>query len=81
MESIKNKLVKIINEICELKGYPLLNPDEEGLDQLKLRDDIGFDSICLAQLTVYVEEEFGIDIFENGIVNTIGEVIEKLTHE
>jgi acyl carrier protein len=43
-----------------------------------LRNDIGFDSLDLAELTVRIEAEFGIDIFEKGIVNTIGEIISKL---
>ena len=43
-----------------------------------LRDDIGFTSFDLAELTVRIEDEFDIDIFEDGLVNTVGEIIEKL---
>ena len=45
---------------------------------MHLRNDIGLDSLDLAELTVRIEAEFDIDIFENGIVNTVGEVIDKL---
>tara|TARA_Y100000588_G_C14140450_1_gene875807 strand:- start:638 stop:868 length:231 start_codon:yes stop_codon:yes gene_type:complete len=45
---------------------------------LKLREDIGFDSFDLAELTVRLEEESGTDIFAEGIVSTVGEVLSKL---
>jgi acyl carrier protein len=32
----------------------------------------------LAELTVRIEDSFGIDIFENGVVATVGEVYDKL---
>jgi len=44
----------------------------------KLRDHIGFDSLDLAELTVNIEAEYGVDVFEDGIVETVGEIIEKL---
>lgn len=45
---------------------------------MHLRNDIGFDSLDLAELTVRIEAECDIDIFEDGIVNTVGEILEKL---
>ena len=33
----------------------------------------------LAELTVKLEDEYDIDIFEDGLVNTVGEVLEKLS--
>lgn len=45
---------------------------------LSLTDDLGFDSLALAKLTVIIEDEFNIDIFEDGIVYTIGDIIKKL---
>ena len=47
-------------------------------NNLKLREDIGFDSFDLAELTVRLEEESGTDIFAEGIVSTVGEVLSKL---
>ena len=43
-----------------------------------LRDNLGLNSFDLAELTVKIEDEFDIDIFEDGLVNTIGEIYEKL---
>ena len=48
-------------------------------DKTHLRNDLGFDSIELAELTVRIESEFDIDIFEDGIVSTIGEILEKIS--
>ena len=41
--------------------------------------DLAFTSFDLAELTVKIEDEFDIDIFEDGLVNTIGEIYAKLS--
>jgi acyl carrier protein len=46
--------------------------------QTNLRNDIGLDSLDLAELTVLIEEKYGVDIFEKGIVETVGEIEHKL---
>lgn len=50
------------------------------LPGLHLRNDIGFDSLDLAELTVRIEAEYEIDIFEKGIISTVGEIFEILDH-
>jgi len=45
--------------------------------ETRLREDLGFDSLMLAVLTVKVEGATGVDVFEDGIVTTIGEIVEK----
>ena len=47
-------------------------------DSMNLKDDLGFDSFMLAELTVTIEEETGVDIFADGVVNTIGDIRKKL---
>ncbi|WP_270166377.1 acyl carrier protein [Paenibacillus sp. SYP-B4298] len=44
----------------------------------RLREDLNMDSFDMAELTVRVENEFGVDIFEGTIVRTIQEVVDKL---
>jgi acyl carrier protein len=44
------------------------------LDETDLVNDLGFDSLELAELTVIIEEEYGIDIFEHKIIRTVGEI-------
>ena len=72
------KIADIINEICEEKDYVVVNPKATNFLELKLREDIGFDSFDLAQLTVMIEDEFDIDVFEDGIIETMGEIIIKI---
>lgn len=72
---MEKKILLIINDIRIAKGLSQIIALEEGTD---LRKDLGFSSFDLAELTVRVEDEFGIDIFKDGIVNTIAEVYEKL---
>lgn len=43
-----------------------------------LRNDVGLDSLDLAELTVKLEARFGIDIFADSLVTTVGEVCGKL---
>ena len=40
--------------------------------------DLGLDSLDLAELTVRIESEYDIDIFENGIVETVGDIMNKI---
>lgn len=69
------ELEKLITQIMVSKGHPVPEHLNDGLD---LRDDLGLDSLDLAELTVKIEAETGIDIFEDGFVRTIGEIREKL---
>jgi acyl carrier protein len=47
-------------------------------DSINLKNDLGFDSFMLAELTVEIEEETGIDIFKDGMVFTISDILKKL---
>ena len=72
---MQEKLLTIINSIKK-------NKFEEEVSELKLeqklREDLNFDSFDLAELTVKIEEEFEVDIFEDGLVNTVEEIDTKL---
>jgi len=48
---------------------------------MNLRDEVGLDSFDMAELTVRLEMEYGIDIFEGGVVYTVGEILRKLEKE
>lgn len=69
------ELKKIIDVVLENRGKQEVVEVNENSD---LRNDIGFDSLDLAELTVRIEAEFDVDIFEDGIVNTVGEIIYKI---
>ena len=69
------KILKIINIILKSRT----NEELKTLSpEMHLRDDIGFDSLDLAELTVRIEADYDIDIFEDGVVNTVEEIYAKL---
>lgn len=47
-------------------------------ENTSLSDDFGLDSFNLAQLTVQIESEFGVDIFENGMISNLGDIYNQL---
>lgn len=67
-----DKLLEIINVV-------LSNREKQPIGSLSgdlhLRNDIGMDSLDLAELTVRIEAEFDVDIFSDGLVFTIDEVL------
>lgn len=73
MENLKT----IINTVLRNRGKQEVTEINENSH---LRNDIGFDSLDLAELTVRIEAEYDIDIFEDGIVNTVGEVMQKINN-
>ena len=70
-----DKLLKIFNDVLDNNN---LNKIKELNSVYNLRDDLGFDSFSLAELTVKIESEFGIDIFEEELVETVNQVINKI---
>jgi len=69
------RLIEIINIVRVNTNKPIV---EQLLDSQSLISDLGFDSLDLAELTVRIEKEFGIDVFSDGIVTTIKEIQNKL---
>lgn len=74
-QKMQEKLLSIINSIKKNKFEDTIS---EISPEQRLREDLNFDSFDLAELTVKIEEEFEIDIFEDGLVNTIDEIFKKL---
>lgn len=68
-------LLEVVNSIRDNKELEKLSEIQESD---RLREDYGFTSFDLAELTVKIEDEFDIDIFEDGLVNTVGEILAKL---
>lgn len=71
----QDSLLEIVNTIIEGKGetaFEKLEPHQ------RLREDLGLDSLDLAELTVRVDKRFGVDVFEDGVVNTIDELTNKI---
>lgn len=73
---MKTKVLEIINGIRVAKG---LAPVDSVNNTTRLREDLNLTSFDLAELTVKIEDYFDIDIFEDGLVSTMGEVFAKLS--
>lgn len=71
-----DKLLDIINIILKNRGKPTMKQISADTD---LRTDLGFDSLDLAELTARIEAEFDADIFEDGIVFKISDILEKIS--
>ena len=68
-------LRKIINDILiRNQKEPIASIDVK----MSLTDDIGFDSLDLAELTVHVEEKYGVDIFEKEIIFTVKQIMDLI---
>ena len=68
-------LLEIINEVLESEGNNKINTLNS---EMSLKDDLAMDSLDLAHLTVLIEEEYGIDIFEDTIIYKISDIEKKL---
>ena len=72
MEQVVLNIINSIREAKNESAVSVLKAED------KLREDSGLTSFDLAELTVRIEDEYGIDIFETGLVNTVGEIYAKL---
>ena len=68
-------IAALINEVRQNKRQPPVNELKPGS---RLREDLGFESLDLAELTVRIEEKFGVDVFADGLVHTVGEIAQKI---
>tara|TARA_Y100000591_G_C21684638_1_gene619891 strand:+ start:387 stop:611 length:225 start_codon:yes stop_codon:yes gene_type:complete len=73
---MKEKVIEIINDILNENNIEVSL--EEINESTILTTDLGLDSFNLAQLTVEIESEFGIDIFENEVISTVGDIFKQL---
>lgn len=69
------ELLEIINKVLDSNGCDTLIDIS---DDMNLKNDIGFDSFMLAELTVEIDEIHNIDIFKDTLVFTVGDIKKKL---
>ena len=76
IDSKREYLKSIISDILQEKddAYTVDSLD----DSMSLTTDLGLDSLDLAEMTVRLEDQYGIDVYEEDVVDEIGEVLEKL---
>jgi len=75
MKEKMNSILLIINTVLNNRSKDKLSVIDENFN---LRDDCGLDSLDLAELTVRIEAEYDVDIFEEGVVVTVGDILKKL---
>ena len=73
---MEDKIYKIIKTVMKNSS---INSNVEISNHTNLRNDLSLDSLALAELAVRVEEEYGVDVFEDGIVETVQEIIDKVS--
>ena len=71
IKTLETELLAVVNQVRRNKGQPGL---QVLTDDSHLRDDLQFDSLDLAELTVRIEERFGVDVFAEGVVRRWGDV-------
>jgi acyl carrier protein len=71
---MKKSLLEIVNIVLSEKQVQLevLNSDTD------LRLDLGMDSMELALLTVLIEDEYGVDIFQDGLISNVSDILKKI---
>jgi acyl carrier protein len=75
LSDIQQRVFTIINEVADENDKVVV---DEFNDELDLRENFNLDSLDLAELTVRLEEEFEVDIFEDGLVSTVKEIVNKI---
>ena len=69
------EVLEFVNVVRINKGFsPLESLPSPG----KLRGDLGFDSIDLAELAVRIEDATGVDVYAAGVVHTVDEILARL---
>jgi len=53
--------------------------NNEILLSTSLKDDLEMDSIMMAELSVRLEDEFGMDVFEHGLLYSMEEILLKIS--
>jgi acyl carrier protein len=72
---MKRTLFEIIKQLqidSGIEPSTVINDDDD------LINDLGFDSLNLAELTVIIEDEYGVDIFEKKIIRKIYEIKQQI---
>jgi len=72
----RESLRDVVNDILEKKDGS--RPVEHLSDDRSLTEDLGLDSLDLAEMTVRLEDRHGVDVFEDDVVDEVGEVLDKL---
>jgi len=78
----KDEIEKAVREIVKttVSNQDVVRTSEIIINnESNLRQDLGLDSLALAELAVRIETRFDLDVFEDSIPETVSEIINRLT--
>jgi acyl carrier protein len=70
------ELLGILNAVRRNNGMPECADVSPEAD---LRADLGLSSLDLAELSVRIEDRYGVDVFAAGVVRSWGELCQRVT--
>jgi acyl carrier protein len=73
--TMEERVKSIINTVKTNNGkeaQEVINKD------MSLTSDLGFTSLELAELTVRIESDFGVDVFEDRVIDKVEEIYLKI---
>ena len=70
---MEKKIFEIINKV--LKENKIKQPKKINLS-MDLKNDLGIDSMTMVHLVVAIDDEFGVDIFSDGMVKTVDNLVQ-----
>lgn len=68
-------VLELVNRIRRSRGMECIICPDVLAD---LRGDLQLDSLDLAELTVRIQDKFGVDVFAVGVVRTWGELLQRV---
>ena len=77
--STTHDLPAALKQLTEkIRGVRGLTPLPDLAPTADLRRDLGLDSLDLAELTVRIQDRYGVDVFAAGVVRTWGELVQRV---
>ena len=75
MSPTETQLLALLNAVRRNKRWSVL---AQVAPTDRLREELGFDSLDLAELTIRIEEQFGVDVFDERLLRHWGEVVARV---
>ena len=68
----------LLQAICRIKEFYGQTKISELCASDLLIENLGLDSLQIAELSVLIEAEYGFDVFSDGMLATVGDLISKI---
>ena len=85
MDKLFENLMDKLNEIKDLINKVLVEHDKEMITSINyddhLRDNLGIDPIEMIDIVVQFDEIYGVDLFSDGDVKKVSEILKLIENE